>query len=154
MGGWKEQISEKLKLKIEIIQDFSLKSIQKCLECHTECKIRFPMPLDNGRGYCGLIRKNVAWALCTFLKLLKVFTIWKAWYLEVTIKTISPELGMAYRITDISEKPIYRLFCKYRISVSVKIISVKISDIGKSKISDIGYRQMIKYPRLIVQVES
>ena len=43
---------------------------------------------------------------------------------------------MAYRITDISEKPIYRLFCKYRISVSVEI-----SDIGKSKI---GYRISIK----------
>ena len=29
-------------------------------------------------------------------------------------------------------------FCKYRISVSVKVLSVKISDIGKRKISYIG----------------
>ncbi len=56
-------------------------------------------------------------------------------------------LGMAYRITDISEKPIYRLFCKYRISVSIKIISVKISDIGYRQKQNIGYRyrQMTKY---------
>ncbi len=54
-------------------------------------------------------------------------------------------LGMAYRITDISEKPIYRLFCKYRISVSVKIISVKISDIGYRQNQNIRYWQMTKY---------
>ncbi len=57
----------------------------------------------------------------------------------VQFNMVTFEVGMAYRITDISEKPIYRVFlCKYRISVSVKVISVKISDIGKSKISDIG----------------
>ena len=35
---------------------------------------------------------NMAWALCMFMKLLKVFTISKAWYMEVIIKTTSPEL--------------------------------------------------------------
>ena len=77
------------------------------------------------------------------------------------------KLGMAYRITDISEKPIYRLFCKYRISVSVKIISVKISDIGYRisavpkyrisvrevepiyGISDIGWSKNIRYRWII-----
>ena len=40
---------------------------------------------------------------------------------------------MAYRITDISEKPIYRLFFKYRI-----LVSVEISDISWRR--NIGYR--------------
>ena len=51
----------------------------------------------------------------------------------------------AYRITDILEKPIYRLVCKYQISILVKIISVKISNMRYRQKQNIGYRQMTKY---------
>ena len=60
-------------------------------------------------------------------------------------KILRPKIGFpagrpAYRITDISEKPIYRLVCKYQISILVKSSRLKyrISDIGKNdKILDI-----------------
>ncbi len=49
-------------------------------------------------------------------------------------------IGMAYRITDISEKPAF--FRKYRISVSVKIISVKYRISAIDKISDFGWAKI------------
>ena len=72
------------------------------------------------------------------------------------------KLGMAYRIIDISEKLIYCLFCKYQLSVSVKIISLKyrISAIlkyrilvgrGGTNISDVGYRLREEY-RISVKI--
>ncbi len=41
--------------------------------------------------------------------------------------------GMAYRITNISVKPIYWHFLKYWLSVSVKVRTDKISVIGIGK---------------------
>ncbi len=40
-------------------------------------------------------------------------------------KEVNP--GMAYRFTDISVKPIYRHFFKYRLSVSVKVRTDKMA---------------------------
>ncbi len=52
---------------------------------------------------------------------------------------------MAYRFTDISVKPIYRLFQKYRLSVSVKAWTDKISVIiGYRQRENIGYRLSAK----------
>ena len=56
---------------------------------------------------------------------------------------------MAYRLSVISVKPIYRLFKKYRLSVSVKAWTDKISvNIGYRQGQNISYRQIsrpIKY---------
>ncbi len=56
--------------------------------------------------------------------------------------------GMAYRFTDISVMPIYRHFLKYRLSVSVKIRTDKISAIGYRLWPNIGYILVI-FPRYI-----
>ncbi len=47
-------------------------------------------------------------------------------------------LGMAYRFTDISVKPIYGHFLKYWLLVSVKVRTDKISTIGYRLRSNIG----------------
>ncbi len=63
--------------------------------------------------------------------------------------------GMAYRFTDISVEPIYRHFLKYRLSVSVKVWTDKISAIGYRLWPNIGskYRQFIEY-RLSVKLRT
>ena len=71
-----------------------------------------------------ILHCNFCWKYCTFYQRLMKSIIMNG-----------QSIGMAYRITDISEKPIYRLFCKYRISVSVE-----------ARISDIGYKQPICHP--------
>ncbi len=63
---------------------------------------------------------------------------------SVSIKQVGPPhfhylyAGMAYRFTDISVKPIYWHFLKYRLSVSVKVRTDKISAIGYQLLPNIG----------------
>ncbi len=81
------------------------------------------------------------------------------------VKTHCTEAGMAYRFTDISVRPIYQHFLKYRLSVSVKIRTDEISAIGYRLWPNIGsqyrlnfgdflliYRQLLEY-RLSVSVK-
>ncbi len=53
--------------------------------------------------------------------------------------------GMAYRFTDISVKPIYRHFLKYRLSVSVKVRTDKISAIGYRLWPNIGFKYRLYF---------
>ncbi len=53
--------------------------------------------------------------------------------------------GMAYRFTDISVKPIYRHVLKYRLSVSVKVRTDKISAIGYRLWPNIGSKYRLYF---------
>ncbi len=49
-------------------------------------------------------------------------------------------VGNAYRLSDISDKPIYRPFFRYRLSYRIDVENGKILDIGHWHNKNIGYR--------------
>ncbi len=114
---------------------------------------RFPRNIDipwNIAEYSGIL-----WNIAEYCGISELVGCPKTW-----VNTLTPTFhgiflgysntGMAYRFTDISVKPIYRLFQKYRLSVSVKAWTNKISVIGYRLWLNIGYRLSAKTNRFAI----
>ncbi len=92
------------------------------------------------------LRKKFQVSICTTEFVLKITLS------TMKMKVIEPRLvikfeycDQAYRFTDISVMPIYRHFLKYRLSVSVKVRTDKISAIGYRLWPNIGSKYRLYF---------